>query len=68
MHFELIEETQNGVLYSAMLDEYFVDERDVRSAAEIKSVIDRHKSEHCEESDCEQESDFNSQMDFKGNI
>ncbi|XP_046642379.1 uncharacterized protein LOC124327557 [Daphnia pulicaria] len=42
MHWEPIEETSNGILYSEMLNEYFIDEKDKRSPVEIRAVIDHH--------------------------
>lgn len=68
MHWKPIEETQNGVVYSEMLDEYCVDEKDLRNAVEISAVIQRHMSEMCtlEEADCELQILENSQMDQKG--
>lgn len=42
MHWEPIEETSNGILYSEMLNDYFIDEKDKRSPVEIRAVIDHH--------------------------
>ncbi|KAK4009500.1 hypothetical protein OUZ56_018612 [Daphnia magna] len=42
MHWELIEETSNGILYSESLNDYFIDEKDERSPVEISAVIHHH--------------------------
>jgi hypothetical protein len=42
MHWEPIEETSNGILYSEMLNDYFIDEKDKRSPVEISAVIHHH--------------------------
>ncbi|KZR97483.1 Uncharacterized protein APZ42_007618 [Daphnia magna] len=42
MHWEPIEETSNGILYSETLNDYFIDEKDERSPVEISAVIHHH--------------------------
>jgi hypothetical protein len=42
MHWEFTEETSKGIMYSKILSNYFIDEKDERSPVKISAVIHHH--------------------------